>query len=607
MIVFTITNTITEQLYVGTSREDLDRRWEVILKAAEAGVEADLYDDIRQHGMDSFAISEWAFAEDTAELRELMQAALEETGGISLQGLKLKAPKAARKVKPKAVEDDLTRDALLNLEEQGSELVDDIPFAAKDSVADEAEAADAAPVEKESAETGASETTAEVAEPAEKPRLTDAEWAAKRKADKAAYDARQDQRIKEKVAKEKAAAREMALLIARMDARGKKPKKTAAKKTTKARAAAKPATAPEKAASALPTGRVNSAAKEKKIREAIAQEKDARIEERQAKQRAEAAEMAALIARLDSRAKKPKKAAAKAKPAAKPKAKAAKAESVPAIAPESAAVTPTLAETNRAEIQPAQVSLNAALDDSMVLAPVASVEVASEQTTVAQGVTAQEEAALPVSEQTVAPAADENRDCFNANGKPVVVSKRKTLTLKRRQRVAEAAEAQKQPAEAPVTVHQPQAMAPVVTEVAVTPAGPAPAAVLASPDQVKAADVSSQPVAPAPKPVSAAEKKLLEQLANQDAETTEMAKLIAKVAARKASLQATRRASANKQSAKTAASAANPVGKEQRLKQLMAEEKAKRQAKKAKADGGQSDEMAMLMARLEEKRSKCRR
>ena len=113
MIVFTITNTITDQIYVGTSREDLDRRWEVILKAAEGGVEARLYDDIREHGVDGFAISEWAFAEDTEELRELMQAALEETGGISLQGLKLKAPKAPRVSKPKAPVEDFSRDALL--------------------------------------------------------------------------------------------------------------------------------------------------------------------------------------------------------------------------------------------------------------------------------------------------------------------------------------------------------------------------------------------------------------------------------------------------------------------------------------------------------------
>ena len=269
MIVFTITNTITEQIYVGTSREDLDRRWEVILKAAEAGVEARLYDDIRDHGIDSFAVSEWAFAEDTAELRELMQAALEETGGISLQGLKLKAPKAARRVKPKAVEEDLTRDALLSLEEQGSELVDEMPFMAKDSAAETADETEASSPAKP-----ADKAAEKPAEPAEKPRLSDAEWAAKRKADKAAYDARQDERIKEKIAKEKAAAREMALLIARMDARGKKPKKTAAKKPAKAKVAAKsPATASQKAAEALPTGRVNSAAKEKKIREAIAQEK----------------------------------------------------------------------------------------------------------------------------------------------------------------------------------------------------------------------------------------------------------------------------------------------------------------------------------------------
>lgn len=143
----------------------------------------------------------------------------------------------------------------------------------------------------------------------------------------------------------------------------------------------------------------------------------------------------------------------------------------------------------------------------------------------------------------------------------------------------------------------------MAADVAVTQVVPASADVIPE----VAEPFKAAPVAPAPKPVSAAEKKLLEQLANQDAETTEMAKLIAKVAARKASLQASRRAAAKNPPEKAAVSAANPVGKEQRLKQLMAEEKAKRQAKKAKSAGGQSDEMAMLMARLEEKRAKCRR
>ncbi|WP_261842522.1 hypothetical protein [Aliamphritea ceti] len=597
MIVFTITNTTTEQIYVGTSREDIDRRWEVILKAAEAGVEAHLYDDIREYGIDSFAVSEWAFAEDTAELRELMQAALEETGGTSLQGLKLKAPKAPRRTKPKAAEEDLTRDALLNLEEQGSELLDEVSISTKDQSSDDT--AEAETTEQAVEQKQKKSPVAIAAEEAEKPRLSDAEWAAKRKAEKLAYDERQDQKIKEKVAKERAAAREMALLISRMDARGKKPKKTAAKKSAATKSAAKSSTTtPAKSAAALPTGRVNSAAKEKKIREAIAQEKDARMEERQAQQRAEAAEMAALIARLDSRASKPKKAPAKAKAATKSKVKTSvKSDDKPQAQPDVAIVaTEQVTTVVSASVQPIVDAM--ATDTTNILADQVAPVVAS--------VT---ESSVDVPEEVTAFTA--NRDCVNANGKQVVVSQRKTLTLKRRQRVADAAsEAQKPTVSVNtqrVLEHNATITSPVLAEVSVTAADAESAASNMSLHQQPVSQPEIQPEVSEPKPVSAAEKKLLDQLANQDAETTEMAKLIAKVAARKASLQATRRASTvKKQAEKPAASDASPVGKEQRLRQLVAEEKAKRQAKKSKSATGQSDEMALLMARLEEKRAKCR-
>ena len=90
MIVFTITNTLTDQVYVGTTRDSIDSRLQQILAAMESGLEAGLYTDIRKHGAENFDIAEWAEAEDIQELRDLTRDAIETYSAISLQGLRTK-------------------------------------------------------------------------------------------------------------------------------------------------------------------------------------------------------------------------------------------------------------------------------------------------------------------------------------------------------------------------------------------------------------------------------------------------------------------------------------------------------------------------------------
>ena len=91
MIVYTLTNTRTGQVYVGTTRDTPEQRWAQLCQAASDGVEADLYSDIRHCGEAAFELQEWAVAGDLAELRQLTAEALAEYQAINLQGIPTRA------------------------------------------------------------------------------------------------------------------------------------------------------------------------------------------------------------------------------------------------------------------------------------------------------------------------------------------------------------------------------------------------------------------------------------------------------------------------------------------------------------------------------------
>ena len=71
MVVFKIFSKVSGQYYVGSCRSDIDERWELYLRAAEAGLEFPLYKEIREHGEGQFTIDELDFADDIAELKEM--------------------------------------------------------------------------------------------------------------------------------------------------------------------------------------------------------------------------------------------------------------------------------------------------------------------------------------------------------------------------------------------------------------------------------------------------------------------------------------------------------------------------------------------------------
>lgn len=300
MIIFTITNSITDQVYVGSTRNSIDNRWEEILVAAESGLEHPLFDDIREHSPQQFAIAEWAIAEDLQDMRELTREAIEIHNAVGLQGMRTTAPvvKAPRKSAKKERTEDLSiSDAATSIFNSRNDLVTEA-----DNALDGIDNFDGLEFSSEDKQTDVSEND----QPKDKP--VNREKSLKEMAQE------RDAQLVAKIAKEKAEALEMAKLMARMDARkrGTKSKtKTAASKTTRT-ANSKPA-ATTSSAPKLSTGKVASATQEKKIKEGIEQEREARQAAKLAQQKAEAQEMAAIMARIDGRAKSMRKTKPKVK------------------------------------------------------------------------------------------------------------------------------------------------------------------------------------------------------------------------------------------------------------------------------------------------------
>ena len=96
MIVYTLTNTITEQVFVGTTTDSATERWEQIQAALPLGLEGKIYKEIRDLGADSFVLKDFAVAYDRDDMKELFKEAIDTHNGISLQGLKTQAPKIVK-------------------------------------------------------------------------------------------------------------------------------------------------------------------------------------------------------------------------------------------------------------------------------------------------------------------------------------------------------------------------------------------------------------------------------------------------------------------------------------------------------------------------------
>jgi hypothetical protein len=102
LIVFTITNDVTDEVYVGTTKDSVDERWKQYQEAAAIDhTAARLFKDIRDFGAKNFSPSEYAVAFDREDLKDLFEEAMEEHQGISLVGVKTIQPKPVKVAPPK--------------------------------------------------------------------------------------------------------------------------------------------------------------------------------------------------------------------------------------------------------------------------------------------------------------------------------------------------------------------------------------------------------------------------------------------------------------------------------------------------------------------------
>jgi colicin import membrane protein len=317
VIVFSATNEVTGDVFVGNTREGLEVEWAQLISQADEGASGKFFALIRRHGADSFEVEEYAYADSGAELRELTREARDELGAEAI--------KSARR----------SSGSVIGKKSMSMEAI----MASIEEAAREAEAGMAPATQQDSVPAKSSVTQAKTPEASKPAVAAPSSSAAEPKiAAGRSGSASKEKRIREAIAAEREARdqlrqtqsrnsqAEMNAVIARIEQRreankasGKKSttkkstvKKSAATKSTATKSSAAGASKANTATAAqtpskLAAGRTGSSAKEKRIKEAIALEKAEREAQQKAKAAAEADEMAAILARLDARTKSAEK------------------------------------------------------------------------------------------------------------------------------------------------------------------------------------------------------------------------------------------------------------------------------------------------------------
>ena len=88
MLVFTLTNNVTDEVWVGTCKDSCEERFAQFKNAMTLGIKAPIYKDLRDYGAKNFTVDDFAMASDREELAELFREAMDTYGGLSLQGVK---------------------------------------------------------------------------------------------------------------------------------------------------------------------------------------------------------------------------------------------------------------------------------------------------------------------------------------------------------------------------------------------------------------------------------------------------------------------------------------------------------------------------------------
>ena len=268
MIVFTAKSKITEEVYVGSARESVEEHWAHLIIQAEEGGTGNLLELVRKHGADQIEIETWAFADSPAESRELIRDACEDLNAEAIKTGRAPAVKTTAKVRSKP-----SASAPVHIETKKAQ-----------------------PIRKPSNSEHGPVVSIDVSE--YQPSKKQEEFT---EINPEVVSLRHSESTK--------VAEDMKSVMIQIEMQRKKnmktytpPKKTAKKITAmkgSKTVAAKKAEKEKKLK--LPDGRVGSSVKEKKIKDAIAQEKLQRQAKHNAQTAAEADDMAALLARLDQR------------------------------------------------------------------------------------------------------------------------------------------------------------------------------------------------------------------------------------------------------------------------------------------------------------------
>ena len=302
MIVFTATNKVTNEVYVGSAKDGMEEQWARLLVQADEGGAGEFLASIREFGADNFQVEMWSYADSPAESRELSRDACDELNAKLIRTGRAPAP---------TVES--------TLQQEKSEATSTAPPKKEAVINNITSIRNASSLKQERT----SSKTTKIAE-----RQSQREHGPVQSIDVSAYLASQKE-ISEKQEKHETNAGVVSLrqkdstkdfddmkeVMMRIEMKRRQNRKSTssgkAKATSKTTSATKHGVVKQvndtsRAAPAkdkLPDGRVSSSTKEKRIKEAIAKEKMEREAAQAAKAAAEAKEMAAIMAKLDQRSK----------------------------------------------------------------------------------------------------------------------------------------------------------------------------------------------------------------------------------------------------------------------------------------------------------------
>ena len=63
MIVFTVKNNVTNDVFAGTAKESIEEQWAKLIVQANEGCSGQLTEQIREHGAESFETNVWGYAD----------------------------------------------------------------------------------------------------------------------------------------------------------------------------------------------------------------------------------------------------------------------------------------------------------------------------------------------------------------------------------------------------------------------------------------------------------------------------------------------------------------------------------------------------------------